>query len=102
MPLSFSPERLGPHVLLRLRHQFNVLLTPRTLAVQATITVVDPDENLDCSQVEYVAVFILLSPGSWNPDQVEDDGDLDEAGSPDQLLLADSHRRCCPGGVRGS
>ncbi|MFC2078936.1 hypothetical protein ACFLSZ_03040 [Candidatus Bipolaricaulota bacterium] len=32
----------------------------------ATITVVDPDENLDCSRVEYVPIFILVNPGSWN------------------------------------
>jgi len=32
----------------------------------ATITVVDLDENLDCSLVEYVPVFILVNPGSWN------------------------------------
>ena len=31
----------------------------------ATITVVDPDENLDCSRVEWVPVFILVNPGSW-------------------------------------
>jgi len=33
----------------------------------ATITVVDPDENLNCNQVEYVPVFILVNPGSWTP-----------------------------------
>ncbi|MFC2105686.1 hypothetical protein ACFLS0_02920, partial [Candidatus Bipolaricaulota bacterium] len=33
----------------------------------ATITVVDPDENLNCNEVEYVPVFILVNPGSWNP-----------------------------------
>jgi hypothetical protein len=33
----------------------------------ATITVSDPDENLDCDLVEYVPVFILVDPGSWNP-----------------------------------
>jgi flagellar hook capping protein FlgD len=32
----------------------------------ATITVVDPDENLSCSQVEYVPVFILINPGSFD------------------------------------
>jgi len=35
----------------------------------ATITVVDPDENLNCNQVEYVPVFIIVNPGSWNPVQ---------------------------------
>jgi len=33
----------------------------------ATITVVDPDENLNCNQAEYVPVFIIVNPGSWNP-----------------------------------
>jgi len=32
----------------------------------ATITVVDPDENLNCNEVEFVPVFILVNPGSWN------------------------------------
>ncbi|TSA49104.1 hypothetical protein D4R47_04395 [archaeon] len=32
----------------------------------ATITVVDPDENLNCNKVEYVPVWILVNPGSWN------------------------------------
>jgi len=35
----------------------------------ATITVVDPDENLDCNEVEYVPVFVIVNPGSWNPVQ---------------------------------
>ena len=43
----------------------------------ATITVVDPDENLNCNQVEYVPVFIIVNPGSWNPtDAVVDGGDI--------------------------
>jgi hypothetical protein len=33
----------------------------------ATITVTDPDENLDSSKVEYAPVFIFVNPGSWNP-----------------------------------
>jgi len=33
----------------------------------ATITVVDPDENLSCNDVEMVPVFILVNPGTWNP-----------------------------------
>jgi len=37
----------------------------------ATITIVDPDENLDCNKVEYVPVFILVNPGSWNPVQTD-------------------------------
>lgn len=32
----------------------------------ATITVVDPDENLNCNKVEYVPVWIIVNPGSWN------------------------------------
>jgi len=43
----------------------------------ATITVVDPDENLNCNEVEYVPVFILVNPGSWNPadaDPADDEG----------------------------
>ena len=33
----------------------------------ATITICDADENLDCNKVEYVPVFIIVNPGSWNP-----------------------------------
>ncbi|RLB76925.1 MAG: hypothetical protein DRH24_17095 [Deltaproteobacteria bacterium] len=33
----------------------------------ATITVTDPDENLNCNKVEYVPVFVIVNPGSWNP-----------------------------------
>ena len=36
----------------------------------ATITVVDYDENLSCEHVEYVPIFILVNPGSWNPQTV--------------------------------
>jgi hypothetical protein len=32
----------------------------------AKITVVDPDENLNCNKIEYVPIFILVNPGSWN------------------------------------
>jgi len=35
----------------------------------ATITIVDHDENLNCNLVEYVPVFIIVNPGSWNPVQ---------------------------------
>jgi len=35
----------------------------------ATITVHDDDENLNCNLVEYVPVFIIVNPGSWNPIQ---------------------------------
>ncbi|MCK4356854.1 gliding motility-associated C-terminal domain-containing protein, partial [Candidatus Bipolaricaulota bacterium] len=37
----------------------------------ATITVVDSDENLNCNEVEYVPVFIIVNPGSWNPVQTQ-------------------------------
>ena len=33
----------------------------------AMVTVVDPDENLNCDAIEYVPVFVLVNPGSWNP-----------------------------------
>jgi len=33
----------------------------------AVVTVIDPDENLNCGAVERVPVFILVNPGSWNP-----------------------------------
>jgi hypothetical protein len=32
----------------------------------ATITVTDADENLNCNEVEYVPVFIIVNPESWN------------------------------------
>ena len=35
----------------------------------AEITVIDPDENLNCDEVEVVPVFVLVNPGSWNPVQ---------------------------------
>jgi len=37
----------------------------------ATILIEDWDENLSSSEIEYVPVFILVNPGSWNP--VRDD-----------------------------
>jgi len=33
----------------------------------ALITITDLDENVNCSAVESVPVFILVNPGSWNP-----------------------------------
>jgi len=36
-------------------------------ARSATITITDADENLSPTEVEYVPVFILVNPGSWNP-----------------------------------
>ena len=35
----------------------------------ATITITDADENLNCNAVEYVPVFIIVNPESWNPVQ---------------------------------
>jgi hypothetical protein len=32
----------------------------------AKITVTDHDENLNCNEIEYVPVFIMVNPGSWN------------------------------------
>jgi len=34
----------------------------------AMLTITDADENLNCSAVEYVPVFIIVNPGSWNPE----------------------------------
>jgi hypothetical protein len=42
---------------------YNTYKDPRGAA---KITVEDPDENLDCSRIEYVPVFVLINPGSWN------------------------------------
>ena len=39
----------------------------------ASITIWDLDENLNCDEVEYVPVFIMVNPGSWN---VQSDGDV--------------------------
>jgi len=33
------------------------------------VTVEDPDENLNCNEIEYVPVFVIINPGSWNPSQ---------------------------------
>ena len=35
----------------------------------ASITVTDADENLNCNEIEYVPVFIIVNPESWNPVQ---------------------------------
>jgi len=59
----------------------------------ATITVVDLDENLNCNEVEWVPVFIIVNPGSWNPVQTDSPnsfcmlkrtGGIDPAGGEDQ------------------
>lgn len=33
----------------------------------ATILIEDADENLSCDDVEFVPVFVIVNPGSWNP-----------------------------------
>jgi len=33
----------------------------------ATILISDADENLSCDDVEFVPVFVIVNPGSWNP-----------------------------------
>ncbi|MCK4394573.1 T9SS type A sorting domain-containing protein, partial [Candidatus Bipolaricaulota bacterium] len=33
----------------------------------ASITIVDPDENVNCNVAEWVPVFVIVNPGSWNP-----------------------------------
>lgn len=33
------------------------------------VTVKDPDENLNPNEIEYVPVFVIINPGSWNPAQ---------------------------------
>ncbi|MGB9861929.1 MAG: hypothetical protein ACPLRP_06370, partial [Candidatus Bipolaricaulaceae bacterium] len=33
------------------------------------VTIEDPDENLNCNEIEYVPVFVIINPGSWNPTQ---------------------------------
>jgi len=53
----------------------------------ATITVVDPDENLNCNQIEYVPVFIIVNPGSWNPVQT--------SGTPGNTAGVDSPTNFC-------
>jgi len=31
------------------------------------VTIEDPDENLNSSEIEYVPFFVIVNPGSWNP-----------------------------------
>jgi len=33
------------------------------------VTINDPDENLDCDQPDYVPFFVIINPGSWDPEQ---------------------------------
>jgi hypothetical protein len=41
----------------------------------AKITVTDQDENINCNKAEYVPVFVIVNPGSWNPvDAVPEQG----------------------------
>ena len=34
-----------------------------------TVTINDPDENLDCDKIDYVPFFVIINPGAWNPEQ---------------------------------
>jgi hypothetical protein len=31
-----------------------------------TVTINDPDENLDCDKIDYVPFFVIINPGSWD------------------------------------
>ena len=31
------------------------------------VTIDDKDENLNCNEIEYVPFFVIVNPGSWNP-----------------------------------
>jgi hypothetical protein len=53
----------------------------------ATITIVDADENLNCNVVEYVPVFILVNPGSWNPVDAQSDSELTERSATNFCML---------------
>ncbi len=45
----------------------------------AKVTIVDLDENINCNKAEYVPVFIIVNPGSWNP--------VDGANSPTNFCM---------------
>ena len=51
----------------------------------ATITVTDPDENLDCNRIEYVPVFLFVNPGSWNAVDSGDSADETTGPSPNNF-----------------
>jgi len=54
----------------------------------ATITVHDDDENLNCNKVEYVPVFIIVNPGSWNPvDTTQTPSTEQTGGSPTNFCM---------------
>jgi len=53
----------------------------------ATITVRDADENLNCNKVEYVPVFILVNPGSWNPAGTDADETKQTNDSPNNFCM---------------
>jgi hypothetical protein len=63
----------------------------------AKITVVDPDENLNCNEVEYVPVFVIVNPGSWNPVDSGPDPDTTTGASPNSFCQLKR-----TGGVRGT
>jgi hypothetical protein len=37
------------------------------------VQITDPDENLHSEEIEYVPFFLIVNPGSWNPDTPETD-----------------------------
>jgi len=53
----------------------------------ATVTVDDADENLNCNEVEYVPVFILVNPGSWNPAGTPQTPSLQTHDSPNNFCM---------------
>jgi len=63
----------------------------------ATITVTDPDENLDCSQVDVVPVFIFVNPGAWNPTNSPDVATDQTGDSPTNFCMLKR-----TGGIAGS
>jgi len=63
----------------------------------ATLTVDDWDENLNCNEIEYVPVFIIVNPGSWNPVQT---GAAGVAPTPDSPTTFCALKRS--GGVDGT
>jgi hypothetical protein len=39
------------------------------------VTIVDEDENLDPTEIDYVPFFVIVNPGSWNPDTTQTNPD---------------------------
>jgi hypothetical protein len=62
------------------------------------VTIVDEDENLDPTEIDYVPFFVIVNPGSWIPDSGQTDsittfcalkmfGGVDENGDPMELPI---------------